>query len=347
MKSKNLSKILRSKGFENIELDNIIESKYVLKRSGGNFRQYLFSFYDQNSIEWSLRPDLTISSVIKFIQNKVKKKTKWFYSGEAYRKQNKSYNSPIIKQTGFEIFASDNKIKDDEEIIQTSLKIFSQTNFKKGELNISNLEIFFTLIDRLTLPLRWKLRIKRHFCRELYFNQLLKKLANNSDINPIVVEKDKMIAEKLRKEDPNKIYSGRTLKEILHRFDLKNYKDPRTETNRKNVKIIRDYLKISCPIEKAPVILNNFFKKNKLNLFISSDYFPIKKNNFKNIKVLFSTNINLSVEYYSGMIFNIIVKSKGKKNIFLSGGRFDHLIKNLGYKNDIAAVGAALNTSLL
>ncbi len=45
----------------------------------------------------------------------------------------------------------------------------------------------------------------------------------------------------------------------------------------KSVKIIRDYLRISCPIEKAPKILNSFFKKNNLNIFISDDYFPIKK----------------------------------------------------------------------
>ena len=46
---------------------------------------------------------LTLSSVIKFIGTKDQKKTKWFYSGEAYRKQNKNNKSPIIKQTGFEI----------------------------------------------------------------------------------------------------------------------------------------------------------------------------------------------------------------------------------------------------
>ena len=34
MKSENLSNILKSSGFKNIELDNIIESKYILKRSG-------------------------------------------------------------------------------------------------------------------------------------------------------------------------------------------------------------------------------------------------------------------------------------------------------------------------
>ena len=90
MKSRNLFKILKSKGFKNIELDNIIESKYVLKRSGGSYRQFLFSFYDQNLKEWSLVPDLSVSSVVKFIQNKIKSKTEWFYTGEAYRKQNKN-----------------------------------------------------------------------------------------------------------------------------------------------------------------------------------------------------------------------------------------------------------------
>ena len=176
MKLRNLFKILKSKGFKNIELDNIIESKYVLKRSGGSYRQFLFSFYDQNLKEWSLVPDLSVSSVVKFIQNKIKSKTKWFYTGEAYRKQNKNNNSPIINQTGFEIFASNNKIKDDKEIIQTSIEIFKKSNFKKGELNISNIEIFNALVERLTLARRWKDRIKRHFCREVYFNQLLKKL---------------------------------------------------------------------------------------------------------------------------------------------------------------------------
>ena len=39
MKSENLSNILKLSGFKNIELDNIIESKHILKRSGGNFRQ--------------------------------------------------------------------------------------------------------------------------------------------------------------------------------------------------------------------------------------------------------------------------------------------------------------------
>ena len=346
MKLKNISNILKLSGFKDIELDSIIESNQVLKRSGGNFRQYLFSFYDQHYKEWALNPDLSLASVKKYIESKTNKKTKWSYSGEAYRKQDKSNKSPIVKQTGFEIFGSYNKSKDDNEIIQTSLKIFKKSNFKKCELNISNMEIFHILVDKLSLPLRWREKIKRHFSRKEYFEELLKKLSDDKDINPKIVETDKRLAEKLRKSNLEKIYSGRSLKDILDRFDLKNYKDVRDQSNKRDIKIIREYLKISCPIEKAPEVLNNFFYKNNMNVFISPNYFPIQKNNIKNIKVLFTSNINRTVEYYTGMNFNLMVDIKKKKNTLLSGGRFDKLIGNLSSKN-IPAVGAALNSDIL
>ena len=346
MKLKNISNILKSNGFRNIELDSIIESNQVLKRSGGNFRQYLFSFYDQHYKEWALNPDLSLASVKKYIESKTNKKTKWSYSGEAYRKQDKSNKSPIVKQTGFEIFGSYNKAKDDNEIIQTSLKIFKKSNFKKCELNLSNMEIFHVLVDKLSLPLRWKEKIKRHFSRKEYFEELLKKLSDDKDINPKIVKADKRLAERLRKSNLEKIYSGRSLKDILDRFDLKNYKDVRDQSNKRDIKIIREYLKISCPIEKAPEVLTNFFYKYNMNIFISPDYFPIKKNNIKNVKALFTSNINRTVEYYTGMNFNLMVDIKKKKNTLLSGGRFDKLIGNLGSKN-IPAVGAALNSDIL
>ena len=347
MKSENLSNILKSRGFKNIELDSIIETKHILKRSGGNFRQYLFSFYDQNNTEFSLRSDLSITSVLKLIKDKTQNKIKCSYSGEAYRKQNNN-KSPIIKQTGFEIFNSKNKEKDDYEIIKTSLDIFKKSKFNRCELSLSNIEIFNLLVNKLTsLPLRWREKIQRHFSREVYFDQLLRKLSDNRDIDPKLVEQDKVSAEKLRKKDLTKNYSGRSLREILERFDLKNYQDPRNISNKKSVKIIRDYLKISCAIEKAPKILNNFFKKNNLNIFISDDYFPIKKNNIKNIKVIFNPNINRQISYYTGMTFNIKVNLNNKKEVFLSGGRFDNLIKDLGNKKDLNAVGAAINRTII
>ena len=46
------------------------------------------------------------------------------------------------------------------------------------------------------------------------------------------------------------------------------------------------------------------------------------------------------------MTFNIIINKKRKDSAFVSGGRFDKLIGDLGTKN-IPAVGAALNSDIL
>ena len=68
------------------------------------------------------------------------------------------------------------------------------------------MEIFHILVDKLSLPLRWREKIKRHFSRKEYFEELLKKLSDDKDINPKIVESDKKLAEKLRKKNVNKIF---------------------------------------------------------------------------------------------------------------------------------------------
>jgi len=349
MKSKKLSeKILRSiksKGFSNIPLNPVLETKYILQRSGESFKKFLFSFYDLNGKELCLRPDLTISSVIRFIQNKKYIREKVFYSGEAFRKTYQKKDSIIINQIGYEILGSKNKHKDDKEIIDTSLKILRNSGFKKSVLKIGNVELFNLLIDKLDIPRRWKNRLKKYYWNENYFNELLKRLETNSDIDPVFVETDKSRYQKMRKENQNKIIASRTYKEVLDRFNMK-IEDPRkSSTGKKNTNIIKHFLKIRCPLEKAPKVLNAFFKKNKINIIVGQGFFPLGRSNNKNLKIEFSAANGREVEFYSSMIFSIEVKIKSKLKNFISGGRYDQLTTNLGFRK-VSAVGAAVNMNL-
>ncbi len=82
MKSKNLSekilKSVKSKGFKYIELPSVIEANHIVQRSGENFRKFIFSFTDQNGNELCLRPDLTIVSCLRYLENNLKGKEKYF-----------------------------------------------------------------------------------------------------------------------------------------------------------------------------------------------------------------------------------------------------------------------------
>jgi len=347
MKSKNLSEnILRSvksKGFKYIDLPSVIEANHIVQRSGENFRKFIFSFIDQNGSELCLRPDLTIASCLRYLENNLKRKEKIYYSGQAYRKSQNKKDSIIRDQVGFEIIGSKDEKNDDKEIINTSLKSLQNIKYSSGILTIGNVEIFNLLISKLDIPNRWRLRLSRHFWREKYFNDLLKRLETNSDVDPTIVEIDKKRYFKMLKEDPSKVIAGRSINEILKRFDNK-IRDPRGARKGENVsKIIKEFLKIKCPINKAASELNKFFKKNKINLIVDQKYFPISENKISKLNVVFSASFGRQLEYYTGMVFKIDIKSKSKNRNIINGGRYDKLISDLGSKNQVAAVGAALN----
>ena len=347
MKSKNLSEnILRSvksKGFKYIDLPSVIEANHIVQRSGENFRKFIFSFTDQNGSELCLRPDLTIVSCLRYLENNLKGKEKIFYSGQAYRKSQNKKDSIIRNQIGFEILGSKDEKNDDKEIINTSIKSLQNIKYSSGILTIGNVEIFNLLISKLDIPKRWKLRLARHFWREEYFNDLLKRLETNSDVDPTIVEIDKKRYVKMLKEDLSNIVAGRTINEILKRFDQK-IKDPRRASKGKNVsKIIKDFLRIKCPINKAAIELNKFFKKNRINLAVDQKYFPISNNKVSKLNVVFSASFGRQLEYYTGMVFKIDIKSKNSLKNIINGGRYDGLISDLGSKKQTPAVGAALN----
>jgi ATP phosphoribosyltransferase regulatory subunit len=347
MKSKNLSeKILRSvksKGFKYIDLPSIIATNHIVQRSGESFRKYILSFVDQNGIELCLRPDLTIASCLRYLENNLKGKEKIFYSGQAYRKSNNKKESIIRDQVGFEIIGSKDEKNDDKEIITTALKSLSNLNYSKGTLRLGNVEIFNLLILKLDIPKRWKLRLLRHFWREDYFNDLLERLKTNSDVDPVIVEVDKKRYSKMLRDNQQTLVAGRSIEEILKRFSNK-IKDPRKASRGKKVsKIIKEFLKIRCPINQASKILNVFFKKNKINLVVDQRYFPTSLNKIQKLNVEFSASFGHQIEYYTGMVFKIDIRFKSKNINVINGGRYDKLISDLGSKKQVPAVGAALN----
>ena len=347
MKSKRLSenilKSIKSRGFKYIDLDTVIDTNHIVERSGESFRRFIFSFNDQKGNEICLRPDLTIASCLKYLNGKTKGIKKVFYSGQAFRKTQILSDNIVRNQIGFEIIGSKNEKHDDKKIIHTAINSLSKLEFSSGVLTIGNIEIFKLMLNKLDIPKRWRLRLQRHFWRENYFNDLLKRLETNSDVDPTNVEIDKKKFEKMLKKEQSKMIAGRSLNEILIRFNNK-IKDPRRPQKGKNVvKIIKEFLKINCPIGQASRKLNYFFKKNKINLRVENNYFPITKNKFSRLNIKYSASFGRQLEYYTGLVFKIDVKIKSNKFNIINGGRYDNLIGDLGSIKQTPAVGAAIN----
>ena len=144
--------------------------------------------------------------------------------------------------------------------------------------------------------------------------------------------------------DQNKEIANRKVSEILSRFD-KKIKDPRSfGQNKKIVKIIREFLKINCSVANLEKTLKAFVKSNGLGNAILKDLSNIKNLSKVNSKIIFSTNFGRDIEYYTGIVFEIYNSSKKE---IARGGRYDGLLKSLGSKKNISAVGAAINLNNL
>ena len=348
MKSKKYSediiKVFKKDGFVLSEPDVLLDSDYIIQRSGENFRKLMLTFEDDSGKSICLRPDLTIASCIKYLKDNSKKNSKIFYSGQAYRRSNSIKDKVINDQLGIEILGSKNKSIDDLKILKTISKSIKKIKIKNTSIKVGDVSLFQNLIDSLKIPDRWKMRLKRHFWKPQYFEDLLNRLETNSDVDPTAVDLDKKKFSEMKNLDQNKEIANRKVSEILSRFDRK-IKDPRSfSENKKIVKIIREFLKINCSIDKLEKTLKNFARKNKLSNNVFKDLSTIKNLSKTNSKTIFLTNFGRDIEYYTGIVFEIYNSSKKE---IARGGRYDSLLKSLGAKKNISAVGAAINLNNL
>ena len=348
MKSKNYSeniiKVFKKNGFILSEPDVLLDSDYIIQRSGENFRKLMLTFEDEAGKSMCLRPDLTIASCIKYLKEKSKINAKIFYSGQAYRRSNNKKDKIINDQLGIEILGSKNKSIDDLKVLKTINSSIEKIKIKNTSIKVGDANLFQKLIESLQIPERWKMRLKRHFWRPQYFQDLLNRLETNSDVDPVAVDLDKKKFSEMKNLEQSKEIANRKVSEILFRFNRK-IKDPRSfGENKKIVKIIRDFLKISCPIDKLEKTLKSFVKKNHLNDSFLKDLSNIKNLSKINSKIIFSTNFGREIEYYTGIVFEIY---NSKKKEIARGGRYDSLLKSLGSKKNISAVGAAINLNNL
>ena len=341
MKSKKLSekiiKTFKSNGFILSEPDILLDSEYIIQRSGENFKRSMLTFENEDGKLMCLRPDLTVASCIKYLEKK--SSSKIYYSGQAYRRSSNKGSDFINNQLGIEILGSKNQIQDDFKVISTILSSAKKIKSKKIQIKVGDISLFKSLINALDMPERWKLRLIRHFWRPSYFKELLKRLEKNTDIDAVTFDTDKKRFNEMKKLDQDKVVAGRSISEILTRFD-KKIRDPRSFTDgKKIVKIIKSFLKINCKLSELDEKLLVFAKKNNLKKNIFRDFKSILNLKKLNQEVIFIANFGRDIEYYTGIVFEVF---SGNKEI-ARGGRYDDLLKSLGAKKNIPAVGAAIN----
>ena len=333
--------------FNFTDLDLLIDTNLLTERSGEQFKKFTLTYKDLFGKEISLRPDLTVSTALKYIQEKKNKEEKYCYYGSAYR-LDKEGDLKVFDQIGCEIINSNNN-KSENILINSILEPLKK--IKKLEVVLGDVGLFKILVQSLELPARWKLRLVKNFSRREYFEDMLKRLETNYDLDQQAIKLDTKRLKDLEKLDPNSVIGGRTISEIVKRFN-KKIKDPRDDyKGKRNVIIIRDFLDINTSIQNAASTILSFFLKNKLSNLSIKNYLEkinrINKKIGKKYSINFKTNFGRNTDYYTGIVFLVSVKKNSEIIELARGGEYNGLLRTLGYKKDIPAIGGAINLNEL
>ena len=154
MRSKKLSEIIiktfKTNGFVLSEPDVLLDSDYIIERSGEKFKSFMLTFDNEDGKKMCLRPDLTVASCISFLQKK--SSSKIYYSGQAYRRSGSKGTNFINDQLGIEILGSKNQIQDDFKIINTIISSAKKIKKTKIQIKVGDISLFKSLINALDMP---------------------------------------------------------------------------------------------------------------------------------------------------------------------------------------------------
>ena len=77
--SKKILSNFKKNKFNFTDLDLLIDTNLLTERSGEQFKKFTLTYKDLLGKEISLRPDLTVSTALKYIQEKKNKEEKYCY----------------------------------------------------------------------------------------------------------------------------------------------------------------------------------------------------------------------------------------------------------------------------
>lgn len=368
--NKDVLNLAHALNYEHITPDIVQPANTYFDLLGDDLRSRLFTVQDPMNNgavqDYVLRPEFTICIAREYLAQKVQegqKTARMVYSGPVFRANRKTGKCKEFTQTGIEIFAEPDQFKADIEVVEFSIKAVKKAAIDHAKLKMGDYELFFTLVENLKISDIWKKKLKRLFLSNDNLSDLMVQLnkpqkmpssqergAFLATIRGLEPQSAQMLVENVLSFSGIDLIGGRSAGEIAMRF-LEQAAISASPTLEPNVvEILNQYFNINGSADDVIAALKQFNNQHKLGLdenikmldhrFDAIDALNI--DDFPRQNIEFSCLLGRGFEYYTGMVFEIVDQHNRISAPLIGGGRYDSLVKQLGAKEDIFAVGASL-----
>jgi ATP phosphoribosyltransferase regulatory subunit len=362
--------VFKRAGYEQVAPSIIQPADIFLDQIGEEVRSRTYVFTDLAGDELCLRPDLTVPVSRLYLERHPDAKTeaRYCYNGPAFRFQPDRSNQAHpreFRQAGIECFGAKDLESADVEVVLLAVEAVRAAGLKDFRLRFGDIGLFFALLDALELPERWRLKLRHHFWRPTGFHALLSNLAKGE--RPDANGQAAGLARTLDRDNPEKseelvaryldqqglpLAGNRSLSEITARL-LDLLGDLRAEPLRKEVATVIDYyLAVAGKPGEAVQRVAMIAKGAGINIDAEIDacvrrFDRLSKSGLDLSRATFATEFGRSLEYYSGLVFQIEVGDERDASQIAGGGRYDGLLANIGAPRQVPAIGSAIHTERL
>jgi len=358
----------RRAGYEQVAPSILQPADIFLDQIGEQVRSRTYVFTDLAGDELCLRPDLTVPVSRLYLERhpKADQPARYCYNGPAFRFQPQGgieAHPREFRQAGIECFGESDKESADVEIVLLAVEAVRRAGLKDFRLRFGDIALFYALLDALSLPERWRLKLRHYFWRPPAFHALLARLARGERPNgdgPVMA-----LAGTLAKETPERaeelvaayleerglpLSGNRSLTEITARL-LDHAADLRADPLGKEVATVIDYyLAVSGAPKEAAKRIAMIAHGAGIDLgpalyAYTRRFERLEESGVDLDQAIFATEFGRNLEYYSGLVFQI--EAAGVDDAIAGGGRYDGLLSHLGAPREVPAIGSAIHTERL
>jgi len=361
--------VFKRGGYEQVAPSIIQPADIFLDQIGEAIRGRTYVFTDLSGEELCLRPDLTVPVSRLYLERhpRADVEARYCYNGPAFRFQRKgaSQTHPReFRQAGIECFGVADRDSADIEVILLAADAVRAAGLGEFRFRFGDIALFFALLDVLSLPERWRLKLRHYFWRPPAFHALLSRLAKGesaesdgpaAELAATLPVQDRALAMEAvatyLEANDLMLAGNRTLGEITDRL-LDHAADLRAEPLPREVATVIDYfLAVEASSREAIDRIATIGKGAGIDLgptlYVLSRRFDLLEESGVNVDAAtFATEFGRDLEYYSGLVFQIEAAGDETSPI-AGGGRYDGLLRSVGARAGVPAVGSAIHTERL
>lgn len=353
-----LSAHLQAHGYAACE-PPILQDATIFFDSGEDMRSRLYLTSDQSGADYCLRPEYTIPVCREYLASLAAgQPASYSYCGPVFRYR--ADGPSEFLQAGLENFGRSDREAADAEILSLALETVSKVGDHQLSLRIGDAALFRTLLSALDLSPQWQRRITRAYAQDHVqadaLNTIFVSASNGTahDHTGVLTALEgvdrqgaRALVEDLLAIAGISTVGGRTVSEIAERFLEQAALKSGEGCPQEKRKLIEAFLAIEADPDHASTEIRALARDAKIDLTAVLDRFDARLG-FMATRGLdvgsftFATRFVRNLDYYTGFVFEAHDKSSPHEKPIVGGGRYDGLLRSLGAKQDIPAVGAAI-----